>query len=272
MNNWLVLTAGLGSTNFEKASQRVENSFQSIPGVAKVINISSKNLSIYCPKTHLRYHDFLNPETRGFGYMSWKAELCSRGIQGDFGLFDGVIWVDAGCEIYDSSWTRRHLQEMLRHATNHGIVAFTLNTPESKYTKASLFGQFPEISSTDNLPQFQTTFFIAAGLVGAQILEEWCQKILTDISTVDETESYDKSGELVNHRHDQSVFSLVCKRFEVVPYNYRFPAGNRNMISRLSATRSIIWMARNRTGKSVIPRSIKFLGDISNKLNNSRGE
>lgn len=203
--------------------------------------------------------------------MSWKAELCLRGIQGDFGTYDGVIWVDAGCEIYDSSWTRKHLQKMLLHAKNYGIVAFTLSTPESKYTKASLFKQFPEIPANDNLPQFQTTFFIAAGPKGTQILQEWCEKILSNISTVDEGDSYDQLGESVNHRHDQSVFSLVCKRFGVVPYNYRFPAGNRNMISRLSATRSVIWMARNRTGNSVIPRSIKFLGDLSNKLKYSRG-
>ena len=139
MDNWLVLTAGLGSNDFEKAARRIEESCEGISFVSKVIKLSEFNLVKYCPNTYEVYNGFLNSRTKGYGYMSWKAEVCSLAIEGAFGEFAGIIWIDSGCEIFDSSWTRRRFSNMLTEAVRNGLVTFTLDTPESKYTKAFAF-------------------------------------------------------------------------------------------------------------------------------------
>ena len=265
MNKWLVLTAGLGSHDFEQAAQRVENSFKNFDLVARVINLSYANFAFYCPATYGVYSGYLNSRTRGFGFMSWKAELCSRAISGDFGTYEGIIWIDAGCEIFDSGWTRSRFTSLLSQAREHGLVTFTLDTPESKFTKAHLFSLFPEISPTDLSPQFQTSFFIAAGPVGREVMAEWSRIVLTDPRFVDESENYDIRGEVISHRHDQSVYSLLCKRYGVRPLSQKLPAGNRGVLSKISAARSFIWISRNRTGVTLVPRILNIAGRCSLK-------
>jgi hypothetical protein len=262
-SKWVFLTAGLGDTSFQGASRRLTKAAKGTGIFSDVISLDVDNLKEHCPEVNKKFHKELNEHVRGFGYMAWKAEICANAMEGQFGKFDGLVWLDGGCEIYDSAWTRYRFRKLLRRSIQTGISAYTLETPEALFTKEKLFTLFPKISKKDLTPQFQTTFFILHGELGRRIATQWRNLVLSDLGTVDESYENVFEGKMVSHRHDQSVFSLVCKDNAVIPAGHIPPAGNRGLISKVSAARSLVWLARNRGEASLVPGFLSYLGRLS---------
>jgi hypothetical protein len=262
-SKWVFLTAGLGDSSFQGASRRLAKAAKDTGIFSDVISLDVDNLKEHCPEVSKKFQNELKENVRGFGYMAWKAEICARAMEGKFGDFDGLVWLDGGCEIYDSAWTRYRFKKQLRRSVETGISAYTLKTPEALFTKESLFTLFPMISKNDLTPQFQTTFFILHGEFGRRIATQWRNLVLSDLGTVDESNQNEFENRMVSHRHDQSVFSLVCKDNAVIPAGHIPPAGNRSLISKVSAARSLVWLARNRSESTLVPGFLSYLGRIS---------
>jgi hypothetical protein len=253
-SKWLLLTAGFGSPDMNAAAERVKGQALSLGIFDRVLAFSDADLETACPSVYMNYREYLSPSHKGFGYFSWKVELVSSALLGKFGDYDGVVWVDAGCEIYNSPWTRYRLRRWLKQTEEEGVFAYTLNTPEQDFTKKALFSLFPNLNKEDRSPQFQATWFILHGEKGRSIANEWLRIALLNISTLDLSTS--PGGEVpsfVEHRFDQSILSLVLKDFQVSAQRYLPAGGNTGLLSLIRAKASHpIWTSRNRTGKSTI--------------------
>jgi hypothetical protein len=261
-NGWLVVTAGLGSPAFREAAERVAKSAEILSGVSRVVKVTDENLQEVCPRTSERFKEYQSPDFRGFGFMTYKSEVVHRALSGFWGEFLGVVWIDAGCEVYVNPISNHRFKNFKLMASKFGGAVFSLDTPEVYFTKQTLFQRFPELDPSDRTPQIQTTFFFLAGEKGLRIAEKWLEITLERIEYSDESLSV--SGEVPNfqtHRHDQSIFSLVCKSEGVRPLNYTPATGTNSLIGKIRALSHPIWVSRNRTGKSVIP---KFLQRLSN--------
>jgi hypothetical protein len=255
--NWILLTAGFGSEDMQAAARRVQAQAASMNVFSQVIAVTNSNLDKNCPVMVSRYGQYLTPEHKGFGYFCWKIELVHSALDGAFGLCDGVVWVDAGCEVYNSFWTKLRLKSWMRRAEKKGTFVYTLDTPEQDYTKLSLFSHFPRVKPSDRSPQFQATWFMLYGEVGREIANEWMRISLLDIATLDLSTS--PGGEVstfVEHRFDQSILSLTLKTMDVKKENYHQAGGNTGVKSQVRAILHPIWTSRNRTQKSL---QIKFL-------------
>ena len=261
---WIAVTAGLQPKNFEEASKRVENDLLGLFPFTKILNFSSRDLEICAPQTLRTYRKYLREDTPGYGYYSWKPEIVERVINGEFGECDGVVWIDGGCEVFSSPWTRNAFKKQIQAAEKAGYLVFELDTPESSFSKGDVINSFALVDKRDTSPQVQATHFLLYGEKGREIANTWLVAGLESIHMFDHTPS--RSGDpegFVLHKSDQSLFSLTIKSLGLRERIAPPPAGNRGFLSTLRAMRAPVWVSRNRTGKSVKGPLIKLVERIT---------
>jgi hypothetical protein len=219
------------------------------------VELNNQNLKELCPLTSKKYGEFMNINTVGFGFMAWKAEVMSRAMNLNFGRYKTVIWADSGCEININLISKARFMIWIFLVRFYGVLAFTLRTPENEYTKRDLF-DVTGFDQNDTSPQFQTTFFILSGHKGKLFADRWFEIVASDIRYVNEVPS--ENGEIDgfrNHRHDQSVFSIVAKSMNIHPGIQPLPNGRAKGFRKLRSFSYPVWAARNRTGISIQPRA-----------------
>lgn len=249
---WLAVTAGVGSPDFEEAAFRVRDSLVRSGVVDKVVAVTTKDLSTVCPETSVLYRDLMNTDTRGYGFMCWKAEIVNAAMEGLWGDFEGVIWVDAGCEVSVNPISRIRFNTFKTFAKKHGVSCFTLDTLEIEYSKRDIFEHFPEIDPFSAGRQIQTTWFFLYGEKGKKISREWLSTVLVGRHMLNlEPSNLPEYQEFVENRYDQSTFSLVCKKNRIRTMSYVPTSGDGTFLSKLNGLFHPIWTSRNRGGTSV---------------------
>jgi hypothetical protein len=257
-SGWLLVTAGFGSASFEAAAHRVARQAAKLPNVSMAVAVTTSDLPTICPRTSEVYGSFQNEEHPGWGYWAFKSEIVNQAFAGYWGNFEGVIWVDSGCEVCITPMSNRRFWHFRSRAIKLGASVFSLVTPEFKYTKKSLFDEFPHLDPTDPSDQIQATWFILHGDAGKKIARRWLEITLKSVSySNDEPSPGGESKEFVSHRHDQSIFSLVCKSEGVNPMKYTPATGTHSIFGRIRALWHPIWVSRNRTGNSVLPKFLQ---------------
>ena len=259
-SRWLVLTSGMGSEDFEAAAARVVSQATRLPGVTRAIAVTTKDLPEVCPKTTEMYGHLQNRVHRGWGYWAYKSEIIARAFDGYWGEFDGYVWIDSGCEVFVNPISAQRFLRFQQRALQTGASVFTLKTPESLYTKNLLFREFSDLDPLDSTDQIQNTFYLLSGDKGKKIATRWLKTTL--ISTAHSDDSISAGSEpigFVRNTGDQSVFSLVCKSEGVTPMKYTPATGANSRIGKIRALSHPIWVSRNRTGKSVIPKFLQKL-------------
>jgi hypothetical protein len=248
---WLALTAGIGTEDFEGAAKRVRNSLLGFRNIDKAVAVLTSEISEICPITSNLYSEIMNTHTRGYGYMCWKAEIIKAGFEGYWGDYDGVIWVDAGCEVFRTPITQVRFRLFQSFSRRHGVACFTLDTKEIEYTKRDLFDRFPGINPKKAGKQIQTTWMFLHGQQGREISKQWFDLVVGGKNLLDLTPSLKKEyPEFIENRYDQSTFSLVCKHNRVAPMRYRPTGGTRGRLAILRSFFHPIWTTRNRTEQS----------------------
>jgi hypothetical protein len=249
---WLAVTAGVGMSDFEEAAYRVREALLPSAIVDKVVAVTTSDLPAVCPETSVLYRELMNTDTRGYGYMCWKAEVVHAAMQGKWGDFDGVIWIDAGCEVSINPLSISKFRKFQLFAQKNGVACFTLDTLEIEYTKRDLFDKFPEVSPQFAGKQIQTTWFLLHGERGRSIAKEWFEAVMLGTNLLDlNPSSNPEYVGFIENRYDQSIFSLVCKKNKVPVMKYKPTAGTGSYISILRGLVNPIWTSRNRRGESL---------------------
>lgn len=257
---WIVVTAGVGTKQFEGAAYRVQSTIQDSGVVDKAVAIITSDLNDICPRTSEIYSDLMNTDTRGYGYMCWKAEIVNAAFQGKWGDFEGVIWIDAGCEVSLNHLSKIYFRRFQNYAQRHGVACFTLDTPEFHYTKRDIFELFPQIDPESAGNQIQSTWMFLHGDKGRLIASQWLETVCKGTNLLDlSPSSSEEFPGFIENRYDQSTFSMVCKMNKIKVMRYRPTTGSGSLISRIRGVVNPIWAARNRTPVSVKPNFYRFL-------------
>lgn len=261
MSEWLLVSAGLGSRDFEESAKRVALQSIGFNLFSNIVSLDTRATEEVCKRVKKRFPNEFSVNERGYGHMVWKSEVVLSALEGGFGDYRNVLWVDGGCEVNPNFISRLRLKGFLKFAEKHGVAAFTLRTPEWKYSKSDLLNRFSHLNPKDfNSDQFQTTWFALSGEVGAAIASRWLEITLEDYAFSNVSPS--KTPELLGfdeNRYDQSIFSLVCKEYGIQPMHYNPAAGRSGFKSACRALTHPIWTSRNRTGTSIIPKWVRNL-------------
>ncbi len=162
---------------------------------------------------------------RGAGYWLWKPYFIKKTLSlmsdGDY-----LFYCDSGSLFVNS------VDELLKFVktTNQDIIPFELPFNESQYTKRDCF----ILTNTDEVKYQNTKQRLATFSVWRKtedvmkFVEEWLslaqdQRIITDLENQMGFPNYD---DYIEHRHDQSLFSLLTKKYNLMAYRDPSQHGN----------------------------------------------
>lgn len=199
------------------------NSLDRLKNEVLLFKINDINLfeNIYLMKPNdldydfLKQHgEFINSNFRGYGYWIWKPYIILNKLK-DMKEDDILLYCDAGCQLnyYGMEKMLNYFELLINSDKN--LLVFDTGHIERKYTKKDLF---IELSCTDdvyiNTKQICTThIFFKCNKDTIKFVEEW-YKYCSNYNLVNDSPSVSKNyDDFIDHRHDQSIFSLLAKKY-----------------------------------------------------------
>lgn len=160
---------------------------------------------------------FMIKGVKGFGYWAWKPFVIKKALMELQNSFTGVVYVDAGCSINSANAEASNRMQDYFQLAEDGPLFFALpGHPEKLWSKRAAIEACGQHSSvlldSDQLvggisfwPNKKSSF---------EILDRWIDLIMRDSHSL-LTDTIDTKHELncfIEHRHDQSLMSLVAKQ------------------------------------------------------------
>ena len=157
--------------------------------------------------------NFINSNPRGFGYWLWKSYLIGH-VMSQLPDDDLVLWMDAGCQLNFRALPR--FREYGKLAQQHGALCFDVGMPESMWTKGDTARRIAG-NSVEHMNSGQLIGTISLWRndpFNRQLVRDWYNigmedgyRYITDVASV-----APNSAEFREHRHDQSIVSLLIKK------------------------------------------------------------
>jgi len=224
-----------------RALQRIQNQALAMGAYDFIVLANEHSLDL---EFREQFAEYLKPGVRGFGYWSWKAQIILQTLSQ---MKDGDLlqYTDAGCHLNPRG--RKRLDEYFLKAQNceSGILAFQAIAPtfhnqkiklldlrEARWCKGDLCDALEVRSNTD----IMDTQTIGAGIIfikkcdeSIRIVRRWLDVYKNNFYLIDDSQSTSENlPGFVEHRHDQSIFSILAKLNKVdvaSAYEYWYPNG-----------------------------------------------
>jgi len=198
---------------FSRAHYRVLQNAKDFGQFSSINLFSENNIFDFCPEI-ISYKNFLS-STKGYGYWMWKSFLISR-IMELVPDDDLICYADIGCTFNNDGVKR--FKEYCNLTLEQGSLCFDLGHLERSYTKMDTYKKiFPETLDHLNTGQrCATTFFLKNTQNNRNIIQEIKNiSIENDHFYINDNPSHELNHEeFKDHRHDQSVFSLMSKKYK----------------------------------------------------------
>ena len=204
MNKYFINYASNGFINSQKYAidKAKEFGFNTIPYNESDIDddFRVKNFSILNAK-------------RGGGYWLWKPYLILKTLnQLKYG--DYLVYMDSGaCLIKD-------VDNILRMINHKGLLAFSMKQKTSKWTKGDCFyfiNKNNKLDYKDNDQMQATYIFMRKCKQSVDFVQRWLDNcVANDMITDNPNVHMNNCEDFVDHRHDQSIFSLMVYNEDIM--------------------------------------------------------
>ncbi len=228
----------LSSDDYIAAIKRLGEQAESLDLFDKIILYTDthlKNDQLFWDK----HGKFISNNKRGYGYWIWKPYIIGKTMAAmEHG--DILTYIDAGCEIDINK--KNILNNHFEHANRDYIVGSLTDHCEKNYNKMDLVLRMDmrEHYKYHNWSYRQRQSGLLMFLVNddtKKIVREWYE-IACDYHMLDDTPSVNENIHSFNeHRHDQSIFSLLVKKYDIFSEE---------------SLEDCVEISRNRTGVSIL--------------------
>lgn len=207
------ITFGAGQPNFYGAATRLKKQAIDINLFDKIIAYTDDILK-NCDDFWNNHSNFIENNKRGYGYWIWKPYLIKKTMES---MQDGdiLMYLDSGCEI--DMRKRDNMVEYFDIIQNDYIIGCHIPNKENAWCKMDLIlklGMLDEKYLNTTQRQAGALLFLVCDKT-RNIVNEWYE-LSTDYHNIDDTPSVSKNLNcFVEHRHDQSIFSLLSKKYEM---------------------------------------------------------
>jgi hypothetical protein len=167
------------------------------------------------PEFWSKHEKFMKTNPRGYGHWLWKPWIIYKTLQS---LQDGdiLIYADSGCTINPHG--RNKLDEYIKAVEENefGLFAFSLIDDmhsEHKWTKTATLTTLSATPEDIYSCQIMaTTMIMKKTSHTTAFVKEWYE-LCSNYILIDDTLTKHEHPEFKDHRHDQSVFSLLIKKY-----------------------------------------------------------
>jgi hypothetical protein len=272
------------SSDLKQSLSRIEKQAQALDFYDQLYFYTEHDLS---PEFFDRFRQHLQIGSRGYGYWCWKPQILLQ-LLDKMNEGDVIQYTDAGCHLNIKGIERLTDYFNLAKNAKNGILAFQAGTPGSELQcDQRQFPLFPdeEWIKGDLLDYFGvrdnkevvTTPTIGAGIIfirkcpqSLQLIQEWLEVIEADFHFIDDTPSRSPNMSVFReHRHDQAIFSLLCKKHGVVKlscFEYWYPSKNNSLKPDWSTLDKFPIHAKRDKDMGVIRNLILLSTRILNKI------
>ncbi len=218
----LFITFGGGRSGFRSAAKRLggEVSNSSWKKDVLVLDESTASLSIGSEWAH--HVSWMKSNKKGYGFWLWKPLILKNAIEGKFGRYQRIFYLDAGSQfsLANQKSTRR-FDDYLETASYGGGLAFSHRAgqfgiddfSENLWSEPELHKLLGSSQQILKSPQIQAGCLFLTDKAYPVILK-WLELALTDnhrylTGRVQNLEGH--TGLPYMHRHDQSILSPIWK-------------------------------------------------------------
>lgn len=157
-----------------------------------------------------------NGQTRGGGWWTWKPQIIYQKLN-EINDNDILIYIDAGCSLNVNAEKRFKEYIELINNSKYGILSFITTQPLLKWTNSATFDYHnidykSEIALSNII--MATVIIIKKNTHSLDIIQKWRKVVFDDPNLF--TNYYNKMNKtsgFKDHRHDQSNFSILCKKY-----------------------------------------------------------
>jgi len=162
-----------------------------------------------------KHGQFILNNPRGYGYWIWKSYVVKKvldNIKND----DILIYADSGCTLHPSGIQRLYEYFDMVKSSPCGIVSFGMPHLEKKYTKMDVIRHFEAEDLLETGQINATAFIIRKCDHTVKLINLWYESC-DNYHLVDDSPSIvPNSFDFIDHRHDQSIFSLIRKKYGTI--------------------------------------------------------
>jgi hypothetical protein len=161
----------------------------------------------------IEHNDFFLKNKRGYGYWIWKPYIIYEHLKK---MSDGdiLLYCDSGCILNINDISLKRLDEYfnLLECSEYDTLSFELVHKEKTWTKGLLY-DFLNIEKDNSHQLMATAMFFKKNNKNLSLLKEICNIIENkEYYLFDDTISNNNDDSFIEHRHDQSIFSLLRKK------------------------------------------------------------
>jgi hypothetical protein len=159
------------------------------------------------------HSNFIENNKRGYGYWLWKPYLIKKTMES---MEDGdiLLYLDCGCEL---DIRRKNILEEYFELVKREYIVGTHICIEKDFNKMDLIKKLDMLNDAFlNSPQHQAgaILFLVCDKT-RELVNKWYE-IGSDYHNIDDSPSIDQNLNcFIEHRHDQSIFSLLTKKYNL---------------------------------------------------------
>jgi hypothetical protein len=152
---------------------------------------------------------FIETSPKGYGYWIWKPWLIKKALA-SMTTGDILVYADAGCTLHVEGLPR--LLEYIDLVKEHGALVFQTEHLEETLTKMDVIHAMQAHALMKTGQIHATTFLLQKSDTTVDLVDSWYEAVC-NYSLLDDTPSKAPNcADIKDHRHDQSMWSILCKQ------------------------------------------------------------
>jgi hypothetical protein len=205
------ITFGDGSRSWKDAASRLSRQASHSGFFTTVGNYNFSSIKGKLTGTDL---DFIRGNPFGFGYFLFKPIVILHFLEENPEV-EVVVYLDAGSEIHCAPEKREVFNEYLKSALEFGYLGFQLQNKEENWSKADLLELLGCSESDLKSGQIAGGHLVFERNFALEHCAKWLEIMRqNNYHLLDNSESWvSNAPNFVSHRHDQSISSLLLKRY-----------------------------------------------------------
>jgi hypothetical protein len=250
------LTFGGPTVQYHDAVNRICKQAEQFELFDNIIGLTETDLQ-HDNEFWAKHEDFINSNPRGYGYWLWKPYIIKKTLE-SMNNGDVLFYADCGCEL--NRLGKNRFLELLDMVKMKNLMGTSACSTDLNYTKMDLIKYLKMENDVDLLSRHHmaaTTLLMVKNEKIVNLINEYYETCSNNYHFINDSPSNEKNFDgFIEHRHDQSIFSLLVKKHNLINYDldpsYWGVGVEAKQYYLHSGIESPIWTCRNKTGISIV--------------------